>query len=140
MPKTYSRNTSKTVSAAENAELRFGVVFGTPSRHCDGSGVCIIARVPVLERWSIPCAFVVAFFSIWEDGHFVFRVPVQEMTDPLYQQHFSNGFFLVEEAFEVPRWMAKALGEIKIAVPAGVYRVEQRASNYLIHFNLLQNN
>ena len=44
-------------------ELRFGVVFGAPSCHCDGSGVCVIVRVPVLERWSIPCAFVVAFFK-----------------------------------------------------------------------------
>lgn len=140
MPKIYSASTSKVTGRPASQELRFGVVFGTPSRHCDGSGVCVIARVPVLERWSIPCAFVIAFFSVWEEGHFVFRIPVEEITDPLYQQHFSKGFFRVEEAFEVPRWMAKALGKPKIAVPAGVYRVEQRSADYLIHFNLLLNN
>lgn len=68
MPKIYSGSASKVTGQPASDELRFGVVFGTPSRHCDGSGVCVIARVPVLERWSIPCAYFKAILFIYSIG------------------------------------------------------------------------
>jgi hypothetical protein len=120
---------------AATSELRFGVVFGTPSKACEGSGVCMIASMELLHRWAIPCFFTVAFFSILEEGHFVFRIPVTSLNKGIRSRYFQNGIFGVEEAFSIPKWLVKVRGKPRIEIPPGIYRIEEIPGSLLIHFN-----
>ena len=122
------------------SEPRFGVVFGTPSKACEGSGICMIASIALLHRWSVPCFFTIAFFSMLEEGHFVFRVPVTSLNTGIRSRYFQNGFFRVEEAFFIPKWLVKVRGKPRIEIPPGIYRIEEIPGSFLIHFNLLQHN
>lgn len=122
------------------SELRFGVVFGTPSKACKGSGICMIASMALMHRWSVPCFFTIAFFSTLEEGHFVFRVPVTPLNTGIRSRYFQNGFFRVEEAFFIPKWLVKVRGKPRIEIPPGIYRIEEIPGSFLIHFNLLQHN
>lgn len=123
-----------------SSEVRFGVVFGTPSKACEGTGICMIASVALMHRWSVPCFFTIAFFSILEEGHFVFRVPVTPLSTGIRNRYFQKGFFRVEEAFFIPKWLVKVRGKPRIEIPPGIYQIERIPGSFLIHFNLLQHN
>lgn len=122
------------------SEIRFGVVFGTPGNASEGSGICMIISVALLHRWSVPCFFTIAFFSTLEEGHYVFRVPITALNRGIRNQYFQNGFFRVEEAFFIPKWLVKVRGKPRIEIPPGIYRIEEIPGSFLIHFNLLQHN
>lgn len=121
-------------------EYEMGVVFGTPSKNCDGAGVCMISRMSHLERLLIPCFFTVVFLTVIGEGYFVFRVPRAALSPMICQKYFGLGVFKVEESFFLPRWLVRIRGKPKIRIPPGIYRVEIVEGSYKIHFNILQYN
>jgi len=115
-------------------EVMAGVVFGTPSRSCTGSGVCMVSSMQVLERLPMPCVFVLAFVSLWGGGQLLFRFPKSGLNVPLDETHFQTGYFLVEEEFTVPRWLMRAWGKPRIRIPAGRYPVHQTIDSWVVYF------
>ena len=115
-------------------EVMAGVVFGTPGRSCTGSGVYMVSSLQVLERLPVPCLFVLAFVSLWGGDQLLFRFPKSGLEMPSDEARFQTGYFLVEEAFTVPRWIMRAWGWPRIRIPPGRYPVHQTMDSWVVHF------
>jgi len=119
--------------SALRQEIKMEVVFGTPSQNCIGSGVCMVmSRLPRAQV--LPCPHAPAWIS-YQPGRLVFRFQKTEVLREDSIRRFSTPFFLVNEAFYLPRIAARQLGLPSSCVPPGVYALEQTAKDWIIAFN-----
>ena len=73
-------------------EVEMEVVFGTPSRNCSGTGICMIAsRLP--QGHDIPCLHAPAIIHCDPGHEIVFRFRKQRLTDRVVQEYFSSSCF-----------------------------------------------
>lgn len=112
------------------------VVFGTPSRNCSGTGICMIAsRLP--QGQDIPCPHAPAIIHCDPSGHeLVFRFRKQRLTDRVVQEYFSSSYFLVEEAFSLPQRLIRMWGLPMSSIPPGRYSLEEYSREWRLYFPL----
>lgn len=111
------------------------VVFGTPSRNCAGTGICMIAnRFPQGHTVSCPHAPVIIHC---DPGHeLVFRFRKQRLSERIVQTYFSTDLFLVEEAFSLPQRLIRMWGLPVGKIPSGRYLVEEYSTEWRLYFPL----
>jgi hypothetical protein len=117
-------------------EVEMEVVFGTPSRNCSGTGICMIAsRLP--QGHDIPCPHAPAIIHCDPSGHeIVFRFRKQRLNDRVVQEYFSSSYFLVEEAFSLPQRLVRMWGLPMSSIPPGRYSLEEYSREWRLYFPL----
>lgn len=101
------------------------VVFGSPSRLCAGSGVCRVfpETVNISDSWLCPVwAGRLNWLASCRSLQLSFSL--EQFTSAEINKWFPNGWFLIEEAFPLPLWLASILGEQNYLIPAGCYPCE----------------
>ena len=91
-------------------EIRMEVVFGTPSKNCEGSGICMLAYYPHAGFKGLRCPKGIAHVSVTPAKSLQFRFLKAEQADARGRAHFEGGCFLVEEPFYIPRKLVRQWG------------------------------
>lgn len=82
-------------------QMEMEVVFGTPSKNCDGAGVCMLMhRLPKIP--DIRCPHAPAIIHCSPGRELIFRFRETDLDGVEVQTYFKQDFFLVEEAFRLP--------------------------------------
>lgn len=123
------------ITLARPCEIRMEVLFGTPSQNCIGSGVCMVMNHPPSKR-TLFCPHAPAWIS-YQQGMLVFRFAKHEVLRLDAQARFDSPWFLVQEAFEMPRYAARQIGMGTQWVMPGLYAVEETQKDWVLRFNLL---
>jgi hypothetical protein len=98
------------------------VVFGSPSRFCAGSGVCRVFPETVNISASWPCpVWTGQLHWLASCRSFQLSFSLEQFTSAEINKWFPEGWFLIEEAFPLPLWLASLLGEHHCLIPAGRY-------------------
>ncbi len=119
-------------SVVHEAEME--VIFGTPSRNCEGSGICMVTeRLPGGHTVPCPHARVIIYCDI-ENRELVFRFPRRYVTEQIERRFFSDSFFLVEEPFPIPLRLRRKWGIEGKYVPQGQYPIERYSTEWRIYF------
>jgi hypothetical protein len=101
------------------------VIFGTPSRDCSGSGICKIYTIHATKRLQIACEMVPARLAVSDkDLHIFFSEA--DCTESLRQKQFRGMHFWLEEAFQLPVWLAQKLDIPAAFIPAGGYLIQRK--------------
>lgn len=119
-------------------EAEMEVVFGTPSRNCEGSGICMVTgRFP--PGYSIPCphARVIIYCDI-DAEELVFRFPKRYLSDDIIKRFFSKNYFTVEESFRIPLQLVRRWRLPGRYIPAGCYPIELYSREWRLYFPLPQ--
>ncbi|NUO02186.1 MAG: hypothetical protein HUU01_16390 [Saprospiraceae bacterium] len=119
-----------------NREIKAEVVFGTPSKHCAGAGICMVSISSARTR-IISCPCTVAWVSSTDPQWLQFRFEKSCLQQHIVDGHFSGQEFLVEEPFHVPLRLVRQLGLIAHSGQPGVYPVIEEENNWLIRIRLL---
>lgn len=116
-------------------EVEMEVVFGTPSKNCSGTGICMIAgRFP--QGYTIPCPHAPAIIHCIRNQELVFRFRKHRVPEEVAQAYFSTGSFLVEEAFALPQRLIRLWGLSIEAIPPGRYPLEEYSREWRLYFPL----
>lgn len=116
-------------------EVEMEVVFGTPSKNCSGTGICMIAgRFP--QGYTIPCPHAPAIIHCIRNQELVFRFRKHRLPEEAARTYFSTGSFLVEEAFSLPQRLIRLWGLSIEAIPPGRYLLEEYSREWRLYFPL----
>ena len=101
------------------------VIFGTPSRDCSGSGICKVYTIHAAKRLQIACEMVPARLAV-SNQDLLISVSEADCTESLRQKQFRGIQFSVEEAFQLPAWLAQKLDIPVGFIPAGGYLIQRK--------------
>ncbi|WP_373548437.1 hypothetical protein [Haliscomenobacter sp.] len=102
------------------------VVFGTPSRDCSGSGICKVYTIHAAKHLNISCEMVPARLAV-SDKDLLLSFSEVDCTESLRQKQFRGMHFWVEEAFQLPSWLAQKLNIPAAFIPAGGYLIQRKS-------------
>lgn len=119
-------------------ELVCGVIFGTPSRNCTGSGICMVSSLQTLRRKRYPCDHVMAYLGQGINGELTIRIPFTAVPEALRRQFFRDKIFKVDETFRIPPWLTSPWGKYRIYIPPGRYEIQKSADSWIIIFPQFQ--
>ncbi|MBL7784101.1 MAG: hypothetical protein JNM22_22885 [Saprospiraceae bacterium] len=118
----------------ENWRYMFAeIILGNPrSINCEGTGICRIFPQRLTKRTNEKSVHVrLDFFS---DYTVVLYLKCSELSDSLYQQHFSNQSFIVEAPVKWPIWIRKQLSQETIPeILPGNYPYTKQGDAFIIH-------
>lgn len=125
------KSTSISVSFRE-AEVE--VVFGTPSRNCEGSGICMVtSRFP--GGHTVPCPHARAIiYCDKESKELIFRFPKRYLSELAQKRLSDNEVFVVEESFLIPQPLIRQWGLPGRYIPAGRYPIEAYSTEWRLYF------
>lgn len=116
-------------------EVEMEVVFGTPSKNCSGTGICMIASL-FPQEYTIPCPHAPAIIHCVPNQELVFRFRKHRLCDRAAQAYFSAGFFLVEEPFALPQRLIRQWALPIDTIPPGRYLLEEYSGEWRLYFPL----
>lgn len=102
---------------------RVEVVFGTPSKQCSGSGICIVTSAPLI-RTPIICPHAPARLRRVPGEGLVFLFAKKHINTDVLMAYFASPYFLVEEPFALPRRLVKDWHLPTSWVAPGCYELE----------------
>ena len=113
--------------------LAVQVVFGSPSKDCQGSGICKLFTLHAQEGMNSPCAVVAGELLLTECSIALLVAIVS-----LPAQHIEGRNFIMEEEFVLPAWLNKLHATTSPRyIPAGAYLFQRINRNMYIKFPLL---
>ncbi len=119
---------------ASKREVEMEVVFGTPSRNCEGSGICMVTE-RFRPGYAIPCPHArVIIYCDKENRELVFRFPKRYLTEQIIERFFSDNVFYVEEAFLVPDRLIHQWQLPGKYIPSGCYPIEMYSAEWRLYF------
>lgn len=109
------------------------VVFGTPCKSCDGYGFCMITTRTRTFNYPCPILPCMLQYNKRTGGIKVELSKTDIDTADRKRIFWTNEWFLVEEAYLLPRHVWKKLGaDQPITIPAGKYRIIKTAAGWQI--------
>lgn len=117
-------------------EIKMDVVFGSPSKHCAGLGICMIFHHDPMLKHKIKCPGFIAFLSSTPDRRLRFRFPKAGNADEQLAARFVNNYFLVEERFYIPRALAQAWRLPSVWAAPGLYPVLETTQEWLVQIRM----
>ncbi|MBK8192946.1 MAG: hypothetical protein IPK76_06990 [Lewinellaceae bacterium] len=121
------------LSTALIREVEMEVVFGTPSKNCDGAGVCmLINRLPRTHH--IPCPHAPVIIHYPPGRELVFRFRKRHLDSRVAGAYFNNERFLVEEAFRLPLQLVNRWQLPIRWIKPGSYLLEEYAREWRLYF------
>lgn len=115
-------------------EMICGVIFGTPSRNCTGSGICMVTSIGHIRRRKFPCVCVTAYLSMSPEGAIYLRIPYSTADSDRHNHLFRKRIFEVDETFRIPPWLMSPWGKSSIFIPPGRYGIRRAADSWIIIF------
>ncbi|MCS6929732.1 MAG: hypothetical protein NZM43_09565 [Saprospiraceae bacterium] len=114
-------------------EAEVEVIFGTPSRNCEGSGICMVTgRFP--NGYTVSCPHAPAIiYCEQEREELVVRFQKRHLTEAVLKRLTESEMFLVEEPFCIPRQLVQRWGLPNRYIPAGRYPVEVYSKEYRLY-------
>ena len=119
------------------SQLLVEVEFGVPSRQCVNYGIC---RIEIARGRGRPkssgctgCGGL-ALASAPEEGLLQLAFFRSSLGERARRRHFGQGFFLVEEAYPLPRFLYSKLGLPAAAIGSGRYRVLEGKDVLIVRF------
>lgn len=89
--------------------LRAQIIFGSPTKGCEGMGVCKVFPHGVdMARFACPSA--PAWLSFSERSGFCMTFLRHELSQDIYARYFASPLFLVEYSCPIPTRMSNRLG------------------------------
>ncbi len=119
-----------------NREINAEVVFGTPSKHCAGAGICMVSISSARSR-IINCPCVPVWISSSGPHSVQFRFEKSCLHPNIADERFSQQGFTVEEAFRLPLRLVRKFGLISHWGQPGIYPVIEQENDWLLHFRLV---
>lgn len=117
-------------------EVKMEVVFGSPSKHCAGLGICMIYHHDPMLKHTIQCPSFIAFLSPTPNLSLRFRFPKAGYTDERVAARLATDFFLVEERFYIPRSLASAWHLPSVWAAPGSYPVLETPQEWLLQIRM----
>ncbi len=104
-------------SKQENKHLIIAeIIFGDPNQaNCCGVGICRLLPSNLQKKSQIPSVPVA--LSFLQSGGIELRLRRSDLPDSVYRKQFSSGFFRVQTALDLPRWLQK---KIPACAPAAI--------------------
>lgn len=116
-------------------EIRAEVVFGTPSKHCAGAGICMVSISGFHSR-VITCPKAPAWVSSDHSGRLLFRFEKSCLQTEIMNAYFKNTEFPVEEKFRLPLRLVRQMGLFSSWVLPGAYQILEQDDDWMIRFTL----
>jgi len=115
-------------------EVELSIVFGTPSKNCEGIGICRMLDAKYMAGIVIKCPHVPGFLSLEaERGVLSIRFPKKFLTSQMVARHFCKRLFKVTESYRVPAHISRAFGIKKsIQISEGAYQVQETADDLIV--------
>ena len=116
-------------------EVEMEVVFGTPSKNCEGTGVCLLTeRLP--KRHIITCPHAPVIIHYPPGRELIFRFIKSHLTEAVVEQYFNTNHFLVEEAFRLPLPLVRRWRLPVRLVKPGHYLLEEYSREWRLYIPL----
>ena len=130
MVKTHPKgNLAAKIRLLRNVKILFSeVVFGTPGKRCEGSGLCRIYTVTGAKRLSQHPRRVPVILLVNSKGSLSLRLNKNDLSEELDGELFQGAGFIMEEQFMLPKYFARKLGVTEYIVPAGSYPLQARGN------------
>ncbi len=116
-------------------EINAEVVFGTPSKHCAGAGICMVSISSNLLRL-VTCPTAPVWISSAGAAWLQFRFE-KSVLGTAIKNRLNMQEFVVEEAFRLPLQLVRQLGLNSCWGAPGIYPVMEQKNDWIIRFNLL---
>ena len=88
--------------------VRSEVIFGTPSKNCSGSGICILTQHRAAHPVVCVCPKALAWFSMDVEARLIIlEFEWSELSTEIQQKYFSQSYFLMDESVKVPQMIVK---------------------------------
>lgn len=115
-------------------EAEVEVVFGTPSRNCEGNGICMVTgRFP--PDYTISCSHAPAIlYSDRQNRKLVFRFPKRCLSARAKECLLANEEFIVEEPFRIPINLVRQWKLSGKYIPTGRYLIEVYSNEFRLYF------
>lgn len=115
-------------------EVAAEIVFGTPSRNCDGVGLCRMLAPVLLRGREIRCPHATAYCALdVERNVFTLRFPKSFLSHQMVARHFYKRLFNVTESYRVPGHIIHALGlQQVVIIQEGVYMVKETQDDWIV--------
>ncbi|MFN0015207.1 MAG: hypothetical protein ACKVU2_11725 [Saprospiraceae bacterium] len=104
--------------------IRAEVVFGTPSKHCSGNGICMVSYRP-LRLTAIRCPHAPARIRRVPGEGLVFLFAKEHINTDELLAYFSDQYFLVDESFALPTQLVRIWQLDSLWIPSGHYALEE---------------
>lgn len=126
-----------TYYAAPMQEVITEIVFGTPSKNCEGVGLCRMLSPVFLKSKQIYCPHATAYFAMDKvRGIYSLRFPKSFLSRQMVARHFYKGLFKVTEPYRVPAHISRALGLQQIlTIREGGYVVKETPADWIVVFD-----
>lgn len=114
------------------------VVFGSPSKNCDGYGVCMLTSTGLLSSLSLRCPVNTCELEVSID-QFQMRLEISKhvVEDSVANKYFRKGSFGMEEDYKFSRNMSDKWGRTgRFMISAGSYLITSTEDKWTIHFRL----
>lgn len=130
MVKTHPKgNLAAKIRLLRNVKILFSeVVFGTPGKRCEGSGLCRIYTVTGAKRLTPNPRRIPVILLINSKGKLGIRLNKNDLSEELYRELFQGTDFIMEEQFLLPKYFARKLEVSPYKVSAGAYPLQSRGN------------
>jgi len=112
------------------------IVFGTPTKNCQGHGICKVtpwAKTPLIPIQC--CPNVKSFWLRSPEGFLSLKVPSKGLSSTILDKHFAGQSFLMEEPLVLPKFLQDHFCmKDPHLIPAGKYRIVRTQYFFLIQF------
>lgn len=113
------------------SETAAEVIFGTPSKYCQGVGICrILSRAP---KWAqLTCPHVPAHLSLSASGWLRLRFDRGSMPEPVARRYFGQPFFQIDEPCALPSRFRLLPHTAPCILQPGLYPILQTEKDWII--------
>ena len=122
--------------ASDIKECMAEIVFGTPSKNCEGVGICRMIGPNFQVGKAIICPHVPGYLTL-DAGRNILsvRFPKKHLSIEMVARHFCKRLFKVTESYRVPVYISRMLGIAQsIQILEGQYAVRETMHDWIVVF------
>lgn len=101
------------------------ILFGTPGKRCEGSGICRIYTLCGAKRLEKHSRRVPGVLLQTPTNSLSICLNRSDLPAPLIHELFEQEYFTMEEGFVLPQYFARKLGTTLDYVPSGNYKLHR---------------
>jgi hypothetical protein len=119
-------------------EIVTEIVFGTPSKNCEGVGICRMLGPNYIGDRQILCPHAPAYLGLDVVRNVMtVRFPKIHITRQMVARHFYKRLFKVTESYRVPARFTRAFGiRQMLTIHEGIYAVKETREDWILVFDL----
>jgi hypothetical protein len=123
----------ETHTAQSLQQLSCTVILGSPSRNCQGHGICMVLP----NHFSADLVCVPQKVSILRTARetLIFEFKLNDLIESDKIKHFGSTLFFIEENFKIPRWLSKKMGIQLGFIAKGYYKLLKTSASIRIELN-----